>query len=419
MTASASDVWAYGVTLWEMFSYGFQPWAALTGQQILEAIDEPSFQRLEQPECCPKEYYSIMLRCWEHEPNKRPRFSEISRLLPDCRPELVQVVKDMLELTSLTPNQPPLNTSTSSISETNSPSKMNEKKYLQCKIGDIITVLDKKPQLSSSSSSTSSLGGINVSINDTAPLNLWKGALNNGKTGLFNPNCTVAYLGQNLPTSTHAGPTSASNSSSYSTAFMSFIRGILDNKGTINHNNSNGNRDSMYSSKRRLRAEMISKPQGDFKHTGHVGADGAFFGDISFLGDKYVQLPKHLGNTLKPSLDDKLDRASLGRHSSDLSDRTPLISKYNNSSSLEDKISSNQRNDKGSDRNKSSSKAIKNGTTNNVHEHEYHEINNEDDFTSLESPHFEVMFLFCYVLIYGQTLQLKSSPISTSELDWR
>lgn len=27
-----------------MFSYGFQPWAALTGQQILEAIDEPNFQ---------------------------------------------------------------------------------------------------------------------------------------------------------------------------------------------------------------------------------------------------------------------------------------------------------------------------------------------------------------------------------------
>jgi activated CDC42 kinase 1 len=37
-----------GVCLWEMFSYGFQPWAALTGQQILEAIDEPRCERLEQ-----------------------------------------------------------------------------------------------------------------------------------------------------------------------------------------------------------------------------------------------------------------------------------------------------------------------------------------------------------------------------------
>lgn len=45
-----------------------------------------------------------------------------------------------------------------------------------------------------------------------------------------------------------------------------------------------------YSSRRsRLRPDMISCPQGDVKHTGHVGLDGAYFGDISFLGGTKVQ----------------------------------------------------------------------------------------------------------------------------------
>ena len=50
-----------------------------------------------------------------------------------------------------------------------------------------------------------------------------------------------------------------------------------------------------YSSKRRLKPEMISAPQDDLKHTGHVGMDGTHFGDVSFLGDKVSSPPDPAG----------------------------------------------------------------------------------------------------------------------------
>ena len=81
---------AFGVTMWELFSYGFQPWAALTGHQILEAIDEPGGQRLEQPVHCPREHYSIMEACWRHSPVDRPSFAQVgfrvvySTMMSDC-----------------------------------------------------------------------------------------------------------------------------------------------------------------------------------------------------------------------------------------------------------------------------------------------------------------------------------------------
>ncbi|RWS30640.1 tyrosine-protein kinase PR2-like protein [Leptotrombidium deliense] len=359
---SASDIWAYGVTLWEMFSYGFQPWAALTGQQILEAIDEPSCQRLEQPECCPKEYYSIMLKCWEHDPAKRPKFSEISKMLPDCKPELVQVVK---ENTDVLPD--------------GSPAK-SKKEYLNYKVGDIITILDKKPVSASStssllSSSPASFSSIS-SMSFDNQISWWKGALSNGKTGLFNPSNSVAYLGQNLPAAGNNPTNGASNSLS-----SSFIRGILDSRSGQNSN-------SLYSSRRRIKPEMISRPQNDLKHTGHVGADGAFFGDISFLGDKYHQLPKQSAYKL---LDDKPERSSLTRTSSDLSDKTPLIKKYS-SSVVEGK--SGPASEQWADSLKSSPKflrdvlRVKNGVDSN---HEYHEIGDDDGFGCLESPQFETL----------------------------
>lgn len=222
---NASDVWAYGVCLWEMFSYGFQPWAALTGHQILEAIDEPNFQRLDPPDCCPNEYYGLLLKCWQHDPLKRPTFVDIYAMLPDLRPEQVKTIAAQ---------------------------EVVRKEHLMYRQNEIVTVLDK---------------------DSNAPL--WRGVLNTGKTGLFNPANTVTYLSNVMLPSMNNPFT------------RTFERG----------------------SKRRLRSEMISKPQNDLKHTGHIGIDGAFFGDISFLTSPSTPpacsstVPRQVVTPYKPSED--------------------------------------------------------------------------------------------------------------------
>lgn len=160
-----------------------------------------SKQRLEQPEYCPIEYYALMLRCWEHDPSKRPKFYEIYDSLPDMKPEQVITITAFGE---------PI------------------KDHLMYRQNEIITVLDKP-------------------ANST----FWKGVMNSGKLGMFDPSNTVTYLGNSLPSSI--------------------------NRDTFMRNTERT------SSKRKLCPEMISAPQNDLKHTGHIGLHGECFGDVSFL----------------------------------------------------------------------------------------------------------------------------------------
>ncbi|CAK1602261.1 unnamed protein product [Parnassius mnemosyne] len=71
----ASDVWSYGVTLWEMFSYGKQPYGDMRGTEAIQLVE--SGQRLEKPENCPDEIYQVMLDCWAYSPDLRPTFSKL------------------------------------------------------------------------------------------------------------------------------------------------------------------------------------------------------------------------------------------------------------------------------------------------------------------------------------------------------
>lgn len=77
--SESSDVWSFGVTLWEIWSYGRQPYGSASNQSVIELIANRHL--LECPATCPTNIYGLMIECWNANPERRPTFSEIhSRL---------------------------------------------------------------------------------------------------------------------------------------------------------------------------------------------------------------------------------------------------------------------------------------------------------------------------------------------------
>ncbi|OCT97975.1 tyrosine-protein kinase transmembrane receptor ROR2 isoform X1 [Xenopus laevis] len=70
-----SDIWSYGVVLWEIFSYGLQPYCGYSNQDVIEMIRNR--QLLLCPDDCPAWIYTLMLECWSEFPARRPRFKDI------------------------------------------------------------------------------------------------------------------------------------------------------------------------------------------------------------------------------------------------------------------------------------------------------------------------------------------------------
>jgi tyrosine-protein kinase len=70
-----SDVWSFGVTIWEMYSFGEVPYGELKGSDAIKIIEEGD--RLKQPEACPDQIYELMRRCWRYDAEERPTFKEL------------------------------------------------------------------------------------------------------------------------------------------------------------------------------------------------------------------------------------------------------------------------------------------------------------------------------------------------------
>ncbi|XP_020484826.2 non-receptor tyrosine-protein kinase TNK1 [Labrus bergylta] len=92
----ASDVWMFGVTLWEMFTYCEEPWFGLSGRQILWRVEREG-ERLEKPPDCPQELYAVMRKCWACSPSDRPTFAHLSTMVAEAKPKEVQATRDFAE----------------------------------------------------------------------------------------------------------------------------------------------------------------------------------------------------------------------------------------------------------------------------------------------------------------------------------
>uniref|UniRef100_A0A673LKL0 Receptor protein-tyrosine kinase n=1 Tax=Sinocyclocheilus rhinocerous TaxID=307959 RepID=A0A673LKL0_9TELE len=71
-----SDVWSYGVTVWEMMSYGAEPYSAMRPQEVPDLLEKG--ERLSQPQICTIDVYMVMVKCWMIDENVRPTFKELA-----------------------------------------------------------------------------------------------------------------------------------------------------------------------------------------------------------------------------------------------------------------------------------------------------------------------------------------------------
>ncbi len=79
--SSKSDVWAFGVTIWELYTNGTNPFASMANADILPYLRDG--KRLDIPADCPDDLTKVAKQCWEWEPSARPDFAAICAALKD------------------------------------------------------------------------------------------------------------------------------------------------------------------------------------------------------------------------------------------------------------------------------------------------------------------------------------------------
>nr|XP_018913986.1 PREDICTED: tyrosine-protein kinase transmembrane receptor Ror2 isoform X1 [Bemisia tabaci] len=91
-----SDIWAFGVCLWEIFSFALQPYYGMTHEEVVKYIKDGRV--LNCPDHTPQPVYDLMVMCWNRKPFERPSFRSISQTLEIIEADLERLSHNRIDI---------------------------------------------------------------------------------------------------------------------------------------------------------------------------------------------------------------------------------------------------------------------------------------------------------------------------------
>ncbi|XP_070550560.1 tyrosine kinase receptor Cad96Ca-like [Ptychodera flava] len=84
-----SDIWSFGVVVWEIVTLGNTPYPGMSAKEVIEYLKQGS--RMVRPNYCNEDLYLLMMNCWSQKPTRRPKFKDLVHELEEmeCDTEVI------------------------------------------------------------------------------------------------------------------------------------------------------------------------------------------------------------------------------------------------------------------------------------------------------------------------------------------